>query len=126
MCPTWLESPTVNTEPVSNTSTTLEWAGVVAASGGVGSVLTKIFSRRKDNADAAAAIAQAAVALVAPLEKRVSVLETDNALMKAEHARTASKLRLALDHIRTLYAWISAHALSFERTPPQPPEELGL
>lgn len=109
---------------MSNASVTLEWAGVIAGSGAAGSVLTKILGRRRDNAEAAGAIAQAAVVLVAPLERRVSALEADNALIKADNARTTSKLHLALNHIRTLYTWISSH--SFERTPPQPPEELGL
>ena len=102
----------------------LELVGLLTGGGVVGSVVTKLLGRRRDEAEAAAAITAAAVSLVAPLERRVLALELANERTNNTLRVTGSRLQLALDHIRALYTWISSH--SFEPTPPQPPEELGL
>lgn len=105
-------------------SSALEWVGVLTGGGVVGSVATKLLGRKRDDSEAAAAITAAAVSLIEPLERRVRALEIANEQTNTTLRLTSSKLQLALDHIRALYSWIYSH--SFERTPPQPPEELGL
>lgn len=98
-------------------SSLLEWAGVVAASGGVGSLLTKALSRRQDNADIAKVFVDAATALVAPLEARLSVVEAENGVFK-------TRLQLAIDHIQELRSWIYTHLPT--KSPPPMPTGLGL
>lgn len=102
---------------MSQSSSALEWAGIITGSGVAGSVLTKILGRKRDHAEAVKIITEAAVTLVQPLDQRISALE--QAKQKSE-----SKLAVALNHIGTLYSWISLHMPN--HTPPPPPEELEL
>ena len=102
----------------------LELVGIVVGSSAAGSIVTKVFERRRDrsqgtllDAEAAQVIANTAVTLVAPLEARVTALE-------AENLRTKSKLQVAIDHILDVHKWIGEHIPG--RQPPQPPSELGL
>lgn len=67
-------------------------------------------ANKKAGQDGAQAIAVAAVTLVAPLEARVSKLETQQSL--------------AVAYIRDLWAWIDRHMPG--RKPPAPPEGLHL
>lgn len=109
---------------MSQSSSALEWVGVITGSGVVGSVLTKILGRKRDHAEAVKAISEAAVTLVQPLDNRISELTTRVATLEYAKQKSESKLTVALNHISTLYSWISLHMPN--HTPPPPPEELEL
>ncbi|QXN72998.1 minor tail protein [Mycobacterium phage Phillis] len=115
----------------------IEWAGVALGPAGVlAGVLGKgWFDRRtvatknpseetKLDAEAAQIIANTAVALVAPLKTEINELSTRVTTLETENQATTSKLQLAVNHIRTLYSWIYSHIP--DKTPPQPPSELGI
>lgn len=97
----------------------LEWAG--ASSGPLGVMLGVggkwIFDRRssasqtnKVDADAAKVFTEIAVALVGPLETRISKLERENVA--------------AFQYIRTLLAWINVEVP--HKAPPSPPFHIDL
>lgn len=78
----------------------------------------------KIDADAAQVMVQTAITLVAPLKQEISDLVVRVDSLESENALTNSRLALAIDHIRALRAWISTHMP--DKTPPQPPIDLGL
>lgn len=112
--------------------------GIVAGSGAIGSVATKVLDRSvtratanrteaeetKLDADAAQVIAQTAVSLVAPLQTQVDSLRERVMVLEAENNSTKSRLQVAIDHIYELHAWINTHLP--QRRPPQPPQALGI
>lgn len=119
-------------------TTAIEWVGIIAGSGVVGSVVTKAFDRQvtkatarkteaeetKIDADAASVLAQTAVTLVAPLQTQIDGLTIRVRTLEAENTATKSKLQLAIDHIRELRHWIGTHIP--DKSPPQPPADLGV
>ena len=107
----------------------LEWAGVIAGSGAVGSVITKLFDwkraeaeEEKLDADAAQAITQAAIGLIAPLQAQVTDLLERVTILETENHMTKTKLQKAIDHIRELRRWVHTHLP--DRTPPAAPVDL--
>lgn len=102
----------------------MEWAGVVAGSGVAGSILTKFFGRKRDNAETIKVLADAAVVLISPLEQRITQLEESDRSTKLKLHETESRLSLAVNHIQTLYTWISANMPN--HVPPKLPEGLAL
>ncbi|BBY34912.1 hypothetical protein BST33_00075 [Mycolicibacter minnesotensis] len=116
-------------------SSLLEWAGVAAGSGVLGSLITKVFDWKLKTKEASAAIprldaeaaqivANTAVSLMAPLQHQVAELQSRVEALETEYEASQSRLGLALKHIRSLYSWIYTHAP--DHTPPAPPKELEL
>lgn len=116
----------------------LEWAGVAAGSGTLGVLITKAFDwqvnratagkteaeETKIDAEAAQVIAETAVILVAPLKAQIDSLTARVGTLEAENTVTKTRLQLAIGHITELRRWIATHIP--DKTPPQPPEGLGL
>ena len=106
-----------------------EWAGVILGSGAVGSVVTRIVNRsqiqaeeEKLDAEAAHALTQAAVALVAPLQLQITDLLGRVEILENENRETKTLLQKAVDHIRELRRWVHTHMP--DRTPPPAPAGL--
>jgi hypothetical protein len=123
-------------------SQTLEWAGIIAASGVVGSFFTygfnwwtsKLASKKvarrteaeagKFDADAVQAITTAAVALVVPLQTQITELLRRVDALEEENTKTKTLLQIAIEYIRALRAWVGTHTPDL--SPPDPPALLGL
>lgn len=109
----------------------LELAGVVAGGGVAGSVITKFLGRDKEraevtnmSADTAGVFVDAAVKLIVPLQAEITALTTRVGTLESENTATKTKLQSAIEHIRALRFWISMHIP--DKTPPEPPNNLGL
>ena len=81
-------------------------------------------SARRTDAETDEIVARAAAALVDPLTKRVNQLSERVEKLETENATTKSRLRDAVDYIRTLLLWISVHIQ--DKTPPPPPGGLEI
>ena len=106
----------------------LEWTGVAAGSGVLGSLITKGFDWRlrktevaaespKIDAEAAQIIASTAVTLVAPLQSQIEALTGRVGHLEAQYAT-------AVGYIRSLRSWIFTHIP--DETPPPPPLTLEI
>ena len=78
----------------------------------------------KLGADAAAVIANTAMALVAPLQAQVTNLAERVATLETENALTTRRLAIAVAYIQELIQWIQTHYPDAEI--PNTPTELGI
>lgn len=122
----------------------IEWAGLLAGSGVIGSVGTKfidgwinrITNRKasqkieaetgKFDADAAQVIASTAMALLAPLQGEVADLRTRIQKLEGENVATTGKLRRAINYIRELRVWVAQNVTPECPPPPMPPKDLDI
>lgn len=123
-------------------SQTLEWAGVIAASGVLGVLIKAVFdwwtsrvaskkmARRteseagKFDAEAVQAITAAAVMLVAPLQAEINELRGRVDTLEDENTKTKTLLQISIEYIRALRGWIDQHIPDL--SPPDPPTDLGV
>lgn len=112
-------------------SAVLEWVAALSGPSGVviGAWGKGWLDRRKSvsegtkiDAEAAQIIANTALSLIAPVEKKVKDLTTRVDELEEENRKTKSKFQVAIDHIRSLYLWIDRHLP--DKTPPSLPTAL--
>lgn len=125
-----------------STQQNLELVAYVLGGGAVGHLTTRVFewatNRKADkkviqrteaeagkyDAEAVRALTAAAVTLVAPLQAEVAELRLRVDALEDENTKTKTLLQLAIEYIRALRSWISTHIP--DKSPPQPPADLGL
>lgn len=112
-------------------SAVLEWVAALSGPSGValGAWGKSWLDKRKSpaeetriDAEAAQIIANTAVSLIAPVERKMKELAERVELVEEENRQTKSKFQVAIDHIRSLYVWIDRHLPN--KTPPSLPTAL--
>lgn len=99
----------------------LQWVGIIAGSSVLSSAVTALVARRRDTFEVLTTAYDKLGERVIRLEVRLEDIEKDLGAERAEHEHTKSKLRRAMDFIRTVMVWGATERVE---PLPVPPAEL--